>query len=92
MNDIYDIDVVASSANIEPHANKAIDIRLRMNPSQICDMLNEIPLNEIIKYLGQVNDITKILCTHLIEPEDVFEHIGPSEIKHRVAQWLIDNA
>jgi hypothetical protein len=38
----------------------------KMNPSQICDMLDEIPLNEIIKYLGQVDDITKIVCKHLI--------------------------
>jgi len=90
MNDII-IDIVASSANIEPRTNKEIDLRLHMNPSQICDMLDEIPLNEIIKYLGQVNDITKILCTHLIKPEDVFEYIGPSEIRHKLAQWLIDN-
>lgn len=89
MNDVI-IDVYASSVSIEPNANKVIDVRLHMNPEQICDMLDEIPLNEIIKYLGQVNDITKIVCKYLIEPEDVFEHIGPTEIKHRVAQWLID--
>lgn len=89
MNDVI-IDLISSSVSIEPRANKEIDVRLTMNPSQICDMLDEIPLNEIIKYLGQVNDITKIVCKHLIEPEDVFEHIGPTEIKHRVAQWLID--
>lgn len=89
MNDVI-IDLISSSVSIEPRANKEIDVRLTMNPSQICDMLDEIPLSEIIKYLGQVTDITKIVCKHLIEPEDVFEHIGPTEIKHRVAQWLID--
>lgn len=89
MNDVI-IDLISSSASIEPREYKEINVRLTMNPSQICDMLDEIPLNEIIKYLGQVNDITKIVCKHLIEPEDVFEHIGPTEIKHRVAQWLID--
>ena len=90
MNEII-IDVYASFVSIEPNANKVIDVRLHMNSEQICDMLEEIPLNEIIKYLGQVTDITEIVCKHLIEPEDVFEYIGPTEIKKRVAQWLINN-
>lgn len=90
MNEMI-IDVCANFVNIEPSTNKVVNIRLHMNPEQICEMLEEIPLSEIIKYLGQVTDISKIVCTHLIEPEDVFEYIGPTEIKKRVAQWLIDN-
>lgn len=84
------LDFFSLSANIEPRDTRTVAVRVEMQQDQIYELFDEIPLAEHVKWIKDTPNIIDVAIDNFLEIEDMFDRLGATESKNRLAQWLID--
>ena len=93
MSNVYSFSITAVDANISSYNTNEIRLRFDIFKSTVDELLESIPEKELIEELKKSSTINAKFCINEfdLQIEDFFDLLDKSEIKHRVAQYLIDN-
>jgi hypothetical protein len=93
MSNVYSFNILAVDANISSYNTNEIRLRFDIFKSTVDELLESIPEKELIEELKKSSTIDAKFCIDEfdLQIEDFFDLLDKSELKHRVAQYLIDN-
>lgn len=93
MSNVYSFSITAVNVNISSYNTNEIRLRFDIFKSTVDELLESIPEKELIEELKKSSTINAKFCINEfdLQIEDFFDLLDKSEIKHRVAQYLIDN-
>lgn len=80
----------AHAINIEPRNGSEIEIDVTVNDSDFDEILTDIPLNIIYSHLEGADVLKPELFLKYCTLEDIFEQFSITELKTRLAQYMID--
>lgn len=93
MSNTYSFTVTASDVQISPHSHQEVELTFEIYKSTVDDIFNNLPDKELIQQLEKSVQFTPQFCLNQFDfsIEDFFDLFDKSELKHRVAQYLINN-
>lgn len=93
MSNTYRFTVTASDVQISAYNHQEVELTFEIYKSTVDELLESIPNKELIEELQKSSTIDAKFCIDEfdLQIEDFFDLLNKSELKHRVAQYLIDN-